>query len=376
LTFISQQGEDYSRAILFGLWGSSIFFVSSSRMVWKIIFTKMDFGGRPTVLLGSREGCEFVLRHLSEQRPRSYRIVAIFLNEHDLVGAEICGVPVNGLHDLASSWAKKHNVESALFSQIGLDPAQSRDVLDQVGISFRHFSVIPQIPPINSYDVSIDDVSGILCLHWENSLGNVWRRRGKRLVDLCITVVLSPFVLLIGILLSLLIILDSGLPIFFSQERRGRGGKNFQALKFRTMIPNAEQVLEDMLEEDSKTKEEWDRQQKLEHDPRITRVGQVLRRFSLDELPQFINILRGEMSLVGPRPILDSQVEAYGNKMALYELVRPGLTGLWQVSGRASTTFKRRVDFDEYYIRHWSIWLDFIIIARTFLVLLSGKGAY
>ena len=142
------------------------------------------------------------------------------------------------------------------------------------------------------------------------------------------------------------------------------------------MQVNADQLLESALAKDGALREEWLRDRKLRHDPRITRVGRFLRKTSLDELPQLWNVLRGEMSLVGPRPIVEEEVASYGQNFSLYCRVTPGLTGLWQVSGRNNTTYEERVAFDDYYVRNWSIWMDLYILARTFRAVLHADGAY
>jgi lipopolysaccharide/colanic/teichoic acid biosynthesis glycosyltransferase len=142
------------------------------------------------------------------------------------------------------------------------------------------------------------------------------------------------------------------------------------------MVQNADRLLHEYLQQHPELREEWERDQKLRNDPRITRVGRFLRKTSLDEFPQLWNVLLGEMSLVGPRPIVEDEVKRYGSLFALYTKVRPGLTGLWQVSGRNDTTYAERVAMDAYYVRNWSPWLDLYILARTVWVVLFGKGAY
>jgi lipopolysaccharide/colanic/teichoic acid biosynthesis glycosyltransferase len=147
-------------------------------------------------------------------------------------------------------------------------------------------------------------------------------------------------------------------------------------MKFRTMVPEAERELEDHLEVDTLLRDEWERHQKLAKDPRITRLGRWLRRYSLDEFPQLFNVIRGEMSLVGPRPMMTDQESVYGDGFNLYLRVLPGMTGLWQISGRNVTSFTDRARFDSYYVRNWSIWLDFYILAKTPLVAIKGEGAF
>ena len=157
--------------------------------------------------------------------------------------------------------------------------------------------------------------------------------------------------------------------------RIGASGQVFECLKFRSMIANADAVLADLLARSPEAKAEWDATQKLRKDPRITPVGRLLRKTSLDELPQLINVVLGDMSLVGPRPIVASEVRFYGDKIAYYQAVRPGVTGLWQVSGRSDTTYDRRVQLDVWYVRNRSLWLDIAILFRTLPAVLSRRGA-
>jgi Undecaprenyl-phosphate galactose phosphotransferase WbaP len=177
-------------------------------------------------------------------------------------------------------------------------------------------------------------------------------------------------------LLAILIKLSSAGPVFYGQRRCGLAGEPFTAWKFRSMVANANQVLEQHLASDPGLREEWRRSHKLRSDPRITRLGLILRRTSLDELPQLWNVLCGQMSLVGPRPIVTEEIPRYGDGIGLYKKVRPGLTGLWQVSGRNNVSYEQRVNFDLYYVRNWSLWLDVYVLARTVKVVLLGDGAF
>jgi len=180
-------------------------------------------------------------------------------------------------------------------------------------------------------------------------------------------VLLSPIILIV----ALAIRLSEGGPVMFSQKRLGFNGREFDCYKFRTMVTNAEERLAQLLENDPEAALEWRKNQKLVNDPRITTLGHILRKSSLDELPQLINILRGDMSCVGPRPILVKEIERYGRAARFYMRTRPGLTGLWQVSGRSNTSYHQRVVLDTFYVRRWSIWLDIWIIVKTIPALLS-----
>ena len=169
--------------------------------------------------------------------------------------------------------------------------------------------------------------------------------------------------------------LDGG-TIFFGHTRIGQNGKPFKCWKFRSMVVDAESVLQNLLASDPAVRDEWEREFKLKNDPRITKIGHFLRKSSLDELPQFFNVLKGEMSLVGPRPIVSDELKYYGDSIHDYHAVRPGVTGLWQVSGRNDISYMQRVNLDSWYVNHWSFWNDIVIIFKTVGVMLNRKGAY
>lgn len=197
----------------------------------------------------------------------------------------------------------------------------------------------------------------------------------KRALDivgsLVLAAVFSPLMLAIVLLLR-----KDGGPVIYRHWRVGRGGRIFECFKFRTMIPNADHVLRGLLEQDSRLKGEWVRNHKLRCDPRVTRLGRLLRRTSLDELPQLWNVIRGEMSLVGPRPVVLHELLRYGRSIPAYLSIHPGITGLWQVKGRNDTDYRRRVALDTYYVRRQSLLLDLYILAQTTRVVLGGRGAY
>lgn len=209
-----------------------------------------------------------------------------------------------------------------------------------------------------------------------SNLNSVPKYRVARILDLSLILLAAPYILLAFLLIMILIILDSEGPVFYSQARIGRHGRKFNVYKFRTMVQHADQILKTYLDNSPELKAEWLATHKLKKDPRVTRVGAILRKLSLDELPQLWNIMIGDMSLVGPRPIVDDEVGKYGKCFQLYTQVRPGLTGLWQVSGRNDTTYERRVELDEYYILNRSLSLDLQIIFKTISVVLYRKGAY
>ena len=195
--------------------------------------------------------------------------------------------------------------------------------------------------------------------------------RVNQLLALLILLLLAP---LMGVV-ALMIMRSDGAPILFAHYRVGHGGKLFRCMKFRTMYRDAERMLAELLEADPQARAEWRREQKLQNDPRITPIGHFLRRTSLDELPQLFNVLRGEMSLVGPRPITVGELTRYGRVRWHYLSVRPGMTGLWQVSGRNNTSYDERVALDRRYVEERSVWMDLRILVKTVKVVVARDGA-
>ncbi|HDX7440961.1 TPA: exopolysaccharide biosynthesis polyprenyl glycosylphosphotransferase, partial [Escherichia coli] len=221
-----------------------------------------------------------------------------------------------------------------------------------------------------STDMSFIFSHEVMIFRVQQNLAKWSSRTLKRLFDIiasiAIIILLSPVLLYI----SRLVKKDGG-PAIYGHERIGQDGKPFKCLKFRSMVTNSKDVLNELLQNDPEAKREWDTTFKLKNDPRITKIGAVLRRTSLDELPQLFNVLKGEMSLVGPRPIITAELERYNEEVDYYLLSKPGMTGLWQVSGRSDVDYETRVYLDAWYVKNWSMWNDIAILFKTVGVVLK-----
>jgi Undecaprenyl-phosphate galactose phosphotransferase WbaP len=241
---------------------------------------------------------------------------------------------------------------------------------------FPHLLVIPDLLGTADLGVQTRNLGGVLGLEITQHLAHKFPQFLKRCVDFALAaislILLSPLFLFLYIAVRL----ETPGPVFYAQDRIGRDGNTFKVWKIRSMYCDGDQLLQRACRENPALAAEWKQYQKLRDDPRVTPIGRRLRKLSLDELPQLWNVLRGDMSLVGPRPIIRSEVPRYEDRFASYALVRPGITGLWQVSGRNNTSYRERVAFDEYYVRNWSVWLDFYILARTLRTVLTCEGAY
>lgn len=240
---------------------------------------------------------------------------------------------------------------------------------------FSHLLLLPdsELPSVcGSYPVTIGN-------HWALEISNHLKMRlyrwEKILVEICIICIVLPLLVPLCFVIALLIKLTSPGPVFYRAKRLGMAGKPIRVLKFRTMYKDADTMLEQILEENPEMKKEWEERFKLQKDPRVTPLGRFLRQTSLDELPQFWNVLRGEMAIIGPRPIVTKEICYYGEDFSIFSQVKPGISGLWQVSGRSSTSYETRVKLDVYYVANWSIWLDYYIFMNTVIAVLLRKGA-
>ncbi|EPM0060484.1 undecaprenyl-phosphate galactose phosphotransferase WbaP, partial [Klebsiella pneumoniae] len=242
---------------------------------------------------------------------------------------------------------------------------------------YRYVSVIPTLRgmPLDSTDMSFIFSHEVMIFRVQHNLAKWSSRVLKRLFDivgsLVILSILSPALLYISRKVK-----QDGGPAIYGHERIGKGGKSFKCLKFRSMIINSKEVLEELLAKDEDARREWESTFKLKNDPRITKIGAFLRRTSLDELPQLFNVLKGEMSLVGPRPIITAELVRYNEEVDYYLLSKPGMTGLWQVSGRSDVDYETRVYLDAWYVKNWSMWNDIAILFKTISVVLRKDGAY
>jgi Undecaprenyl-phosphate galactose phosphotransferase WbaP len=374
-SFLSKLGPTFSREIFLVAWGASIVAVPLARAALRAVACRRSWWGTPVLVLGAGMTGHAVVKSLVTFPHYGLKPVAMLDDDPNKEG-EFLGVPIiNGL-DLAADIARDLRIDHAILAMPGAPVERLRALESRNQDAFPHLIVIPNLCGFASLWVTARDLGGILGLEVRRSLLLRGPRTLKRTLDILLCVVGGLLILPLVGLIALAILVESRGPVFYAQERVGRGGLPFRAWKFRSMVRDAEHVLADYLERHPELRAEWERDHKLRDDPRVTRVGRLLRRTSLDELAQVWNVLRGEMSLIGPRPIVRAEVERYADMIEMYVRVRPGISGLWQVSGRSDTTYAERVALDSYYVRNWSVWLDLYILAKTVRVVLLGRGAY
>lgn len=373
--FLFREVEIYSRGAFLLTWMFSLLFGVIGRFGLRVICAQQPWWGYPVVVLGAGKTGEMLIRNLRLQPSLGLKPVAV-LDDDIRKHGTLLDVPVVGRLSMAPILAREMKIPYAIVAMPGVSRDRLLWLLERYGRSFPHLMLIPDLFGMSSLWVVAKDLGGVLGLETRQQLFLPGPRLLKGLLDKGLVIVIGILCLPIIGLIGLLIRLNSPGPVFYSQTRIGRSGRPFKAWKFRSMVADADRVLAQYLQDHPEYRASWEKDQKLRHDPRITPLGYFLRRTSLDELPQLWNVLRGEMSLVGPRPIIFDEVWRYGDKFSLYTQVLPGITGLWQVSGRNDVTYDERVNFDAYYVRNWSVWLDIYILIRTVRVVIVGDGAY
>jgi lipopolysaccharide/colanic/teichoic acid biosynthesis glycosyltransferase len=289
--------------------------------------------------------------------------------------AEVEGVPIVGGLELAPILAQRLGIRSAVIAMPKLDSATLLGVIERYAEGYSSVLVIPDLFNVAHFGTPTHSLGGVLGIEVRRQLLLAGPRLAKRLMDVVLTTIggllIMPFVLVMAILIKL----DSSGPIFYKQKRLGQDGVRFVAFKFRTMYGDGEKRLLEVLASNPEMRAEYEEFHKLTVDPRVTRIGRVLRKYSLDELPQIWSVFVGDMSLVGPRPYLEREIPEMNGQEAVILRVKPGLTGIWQVTERNASTFEQRVTLDVEYVRSWSPWLDLYVLARTLPVVLGGTGS-
>ena len=288
--------------------------------------------------------------------------------------AEVDGVPIVGDLSLAPILAQRLKIPYAVVAMPGVDSHKLVQIIERIGGKFTHLLIIPDLFGFATMGVPAKSLGGVLGVEVRQQLLLPGPRLAKRIMDVALTSFGTLFVLPFLLLIALVIKLDSKGPIFYTQKRLGKDGEHFKAYKFRTMHGDGEARLKAILDADPQLRAEYEIYHKLRKDPRVTRIGRVLRKFSLDEFPQLLNVILGDMSLVGPRPYIEREVTEMGGQERIILRAPPGMTGMWQVSDRNATSFAQRCQIDVYYVRNWSPWLDIHILAKTFGVVVKGSG--
>jgi Undecaprenyl-phosphate galactose phosphotransferase WbaP len=377
VSFWARSTETFSRLTLTLTWLFSIVLLPIARDLVRTLGVRLNIWGEPVAIIGFGKQGQRTLEFFQKNKKLGLKPVVILdtsgSNVYDSPGIRVLKVdalyPKEGVGDLT-------DCKTALI-MIADVPAKFMTMIssNQKG-GWERLILIPNLEHISSFGVASFDFGGVLGLEVRHSLYDLQQQAVKRTMDVLLVILGGIIISPILLILAMMLFVDTKGSILFGHLRIGKDGKKFLAWKFRTMVKDADKKLELYLNMNPEIRQEWEASHKLKDDPRVTKLGRILRRYSLDELPQLINVLKGEMSLVGPRPIVEDEVSHYGDLFDPYTWVLPGITGMWQVSGRSDTAYITRVHLDEYYVRNWSIWLDIYILVRTISVVLFKKGAY
>ena len=372
----SSRIHSYTLPVLVGIF--AVIIVPLSRMLGRTIGGKYRWWGVPALILGAGASGARISRLIERHPEIGIRPVGM-LDDDYLAHSERDSesrIPYLGPLREAPALARRYGIQYAILATSGNSSDNLSGIMEMYARCFPHILVVADVSGVSTLWVTARDLRGLPSFEINQVLTRPRARVLKRAFDLAGTLLISALFLPVFIAVYVGIRMTSSGGAFYGQQRVGLDGQPFTVWKFRTMELDADEILKTALSRDSALAAEWARFHKLRRDPRVTPLGRLLRKTSLDELPQLWNVLFGDMSLVGPRPIVKAEIPRYGNRYSLYARVRPGLTGLWQVSGRNNTTYEERTRLDDYYVRNWSLWLDVYLLARTVKTVLTGDGAY
>ncbi len=350
------------------------FILPLMREAVRAFFASFSWWGIPVVLYAQDKNKHIIIDKLLNKPSFGYKPAAI-ITDIDTGYSEYRDIPVFPYSQDIEKRLHECKITTAIVME-QRDTSFAKSPHGSLLSDYRYIITIPYHQSLKGVSLSVRDFGGILGFSAANRLTRSLNLLLKRFLDLALLILSSPLTVPVMLVLCVLVKLSSKGPVFYGHKRIGKNGKHITTWKFRSMVVDADKRLKDLLEKNPELRREWNENQKLEHDPRVTKIGRFLRKTSLDELPQLFNILTGSMSFVGPRPIVEDEKKKYGDKFRYIFSVTPGLSGMWQISGRSSTGYEERVMLDTYYIQNWSIWLDIWIILQTALVVITRKGAY
>ena len=382
--YILGLAQEISRFLVIMVWLLSLLLIPIARYYSKKLLLKYNIWKCPVILIGDSSSAALLSGALSREKTMGYELIGLVdIGEVGMTGQ------IN--HDLehklptikslseAEKVIAETNVQDVIIAAPGLPSRELVELTNRFQALTNNVIIVPDLFGItlNGIDMAYLFEEQTILLQVKNRLKSPLNRLIKRLFDLfagtVIFILSSPILLAAAIAIKL----NSKGSVFYIQERIGQGGSRFSVYKFRTMYNNADQIMENHLASNEEASREWEVFKKLRtFDPRVTKVGRFLRRFSLDELAQLINVLKGEMSLVGPRPYMPSEEYLLGSYAKDIYVTKPGLTGLWQVSGRNNLNFDSRISLDSWYVKNWSLWLDLVLLLKTLRVVIKTDGAY
>jgi Undecaprenyl-phosphate galactose phosphotransferase WbaP len=377
---LGKLGSDkISRLVLLGMLAVSLFVFPVFRLWGKKLLFSLGIWRERVLILGAGNAGQLAMEGLEREKHMGYDVIGFLDDDESKKGSLIRGKKVFGKIKYFSRYVNELGIRTVIIAMPSLDPERLSSITARVQSYAVNTMVIPDLKGIALLNTDLLHLfyEEIFLMNIKNNLKLRSNRLVKRVFDVGVSLAMLPFILpLIG-LIAVIIRLETPGTAIYTHDRIGRDGATFRCFKFRTMYRDAEERLRELLKSNETLRIEWDRNRKLKGDPRVTKIGNFLRKTSLDELPQMFNVFLGEMSLVGPRPVTQDELTGHYKDMStICFSVPPGITGLWQVSGRSDTGYDRRVKLDAWYIMNWSLWLDVVILFRTIKVVSKMDGAY
>ncbi|HEX9744202.1 MAG TPA: sugar transferase [bacterium] len=366
------KGFEFSRLVFITAWILAIILFWIERGILRIIrrgWYRAGKGLRRLAVWGDDEVAVSLLNLYMKEPWRGKIPVALIDGTGEISGdIEIQKLsPVDG-----RTWISEDEIDEVIVTRHDLPRDEIYKLAQECRTHEVALKIVPDLLQVVAGRMSVEGVEGVPMVEMGNNLSRYYPQLVKRVFDLIVGLIITILISPVLLFCTILVLLGGPGPILFKHDRLGKNRKSFGQFKFRTMVPNADEILNN----DPQLLEQFRQGFKLKNDPRITRFGGFMRRWSLDELPQLFNVLRGEMSLVGPRPIVEKEIEKYGSFADALFSVTPGMTGLWQVSGRSDVGYEERVKLDLLYIQNWTLWEDLRILVLTPGAVLSGRGSY
>jgi undecaprenyl-phosphate galactose phosphotransferase len=376
---VGKISDEISRTVVVLMGLIAIALLPLIRMTVKKALRRIGLLQRRVLILGAGETGKLMVKALKREPNYGYKIIGFLDDDPEKCGKMIEGLKIHRGVDKALQYINRCNIEDIFIAMPGAGKEKHQALINKLQQRVKNILFVPDIFGIAVVGTYLQHFfhEEAFAFEMKNNLLRPFNIILKKCFDMFSSMVLLPLLFFPMMVLFVLIHLDSKGPAIFFQERVGKKGRKFRCFKFRTMYADAEERLAAVLENDPARKHEWMSFWKLKDDPRITRIGKFLRKTSLDELPQILNVLKGEMSLVGPRPVTEDEINEYYKEAAdICYSVLPGITGLWQVSGRNNTSYDYRIALDSWYVRNWNLWLDIVILFRTVRIVIKREGAY
>jgi len=378
IVFISRGYTQFSRAVIVFAWLLSLFIFAFFSFIVKKLIVIINLWKKKIIILGTSNLAKSIIKGINNNSTLGYKIIGFLADSRRSVGEIIMDeIRIIGNIKDVEQVSKKYGVNDIIIALPNISQRRLIELMESCEKVAETIRIVPSMGSLFTTGVEIESMGDILSLSVPRNLMKPWniflKRSFERTLTLILVIILFPILLIIGLAIRI----DSAGSVIFTHKRLGRKNIIFDFYKFRSMYLEGDLKLNKYLKENPQIQIEWKKYQKIKgNDPRVTRVGRFIRKYSLDELPQLLNVLKGDMNLVGPRPYMPREKEKISKSYQIIARVRPGITGLWQVSGRNLLSFKERLLLDEYYIRNWSLWLDIVILLKTIKVFCTREGAY